>query len=236
MHASDIQRNLREIIRAPASWAWASAVITIQLSVESCGGIAALGWWFQNFGLNREAFLAGKIWQLMSHGMLHGSWWHAILNALMVLLVGSRIEQVAGPAAMVRCTAFGILAGGLSHLLLGTGLLVGLSGGCFALLLLLTTLSPQSRMFPLPLSGGSLGGGLLLAALFLALINPDARVPGLDWVGQALTVHGMDSWFEMGHACHFGGGIAGWLYGRWILRPRITLARLRNDRARRESG
>jgi hypothetical protein len=22
----------------------------------------------------------------------------------------------------------------------------------------------------------------------------------------------------MGHACHFGGGIAGWLYGRWLLR------------------
>ncbi len=222
-------------MHAPASWAWALAAIAIQLIVESCGGTAALGWWFQNFGLNREGFLAGKVWQLMSHGMLHGGWSHAALNALMVLLVGSRIEQVAGPAAMVRCTAFGILAGGLGHLLLGAGLLVGLSGGCFALLLLLTTLSPQSRMFPLPLSGGSLGGGLLLAALFLALINPDAGVPGLDSIGRALTDHGMDSWFEMGHACHFGGGIAGWIYGRWLLRPRVTLARLRSDRARRES-
>lgn len=210
-------------------------MIAIQLTVESCGGNETLRWWFYNFGLSREGFLAGKIWQLASHGMLHGGWWHATLNALMVLLVGSRIEQVAGPAAMVRCTAFGIMAGGSCHLLLGTGLLVGLSGGCFALLLLLTTLSPQSRMFPLPISGGSLGVGVLLAALFLALINPAAAVPGFVRVGSMLVAHGMSSWFEMGHACHFGGGVAGWIYGRWMLRPRVTLARLRSDRARRES-
>lgn len=235
MHASDIQRNLRDIFHAPASWAWALAVIIIHLIVESCGGTAALGWWFQNFGLSREGFLAGKIWQLMSHGLLHGGWVHAALNALMVLLVGSRIEQVAGASAMVKCTATGILAGGLCHLLLGTGLLVGLSGGCFALLLFLITLSPQSRMFPLPLSGRSLGGGILLSALLLALFNPAAGVPGFSTVGRWLADHGMSSWFEIGHACHFGGGIAGWIHGRWMLRPRVTLARLRSDRARRES-
>ncbi len=235
MHASDVWRNLRGILHAPASWAWALAAIAIQLIVEITGGTTTLGWWFENFGLSQKGFLAGKFWQLLSYGMLHGGWWHASLNALLVLLVGSRIEHVAGPAAMVKCTVFGILGGGLCHLLLGSGLLVGLSGGCFALVLLLTTLSPQSRMFPLPLSGRSLGGGLLLAALLLALINPDAEVPGFASVGRLLKDHGMGYWFKMGHACHFGGGIAGWLYGRWILRPRITLARLRNDRASRES-
>jgi hypothetical protein len=39
----------------------------------------------------------------------------------------------------------------------------------------------------------------------------------------------------MGHACHFGGGMAGWLFGRWLLRPRISLERLRRDRERREA-
>jgi membrane associated rhomboid family serine protease len=231
----DVRRSVSVILHAPASWAWALAVIGIQLSVETAGGVSNLRWWFENFGLSREGFLVGKIWQIFTYGMLHAGWWHAVLNALLVLLVGARIEHMGGAAAMMKCTVFGILAGGLSHLVLGSGLLAGLSGGCFALLLLLTTLSPQSRMFPLPLSGRSLGGGLLIAALLLALINPDAGVPGLASVGRKMTDHGMDSWFKIGHACHFGGCIAGWLHGCWVLRPRVTLARLHKDRARRES-
>jgi membrane associated rhomboid family serine protease len=231
----DLRRNLSVILHAPASWAWALALIVIQIVVESVGDDAFPSWLYGNFGLSRDGILAGKIWQLFSHGMLHGTWWHAVLNALLVLLVGSRIEHVAGPATMVKCTVFGILAGGLSHLVLGAGLLVGLSGGCFALLLLLTTLSPQSRMFPLPLSGRSLGGGLVLAALLLALMNPAAGIPGFSAAGQQMVKHGMGSWFEIGHACHFGGAVAGWIHGRWILRPRVTLDRLRRDRARRES-
>jgi membrane associated rhomboid family serine protease len=44
------------------------------------------------------------------------------------------------------------------------------------------------------------------------------------------------SWiFEIGHACHLGGGLAGWLMGLWILRPRITLEELQKERARREA-
>ena len=91
------------------------------------------------------------------------------------------------------------------------------------------------RMMPLPVSGRSLGLGVLIAELSLALINPALDLPGFSRLGNALVNHGMGSWFEMGHACHFGGGMAGWLYGRWLLRPRITLKRLRADRIRREA-
>jgi membrane associated rhomboid family serine protease len=235
-HVSDLRRHLPVIRRARASWAWALAVLGIQWLAGISGGAASRIWWFENFGLSRDGILAGKIWQIFSHGLVHGAWWHASLNALLVLLAGSRIEHVAGPAAMVKCTASGILAGGVLHLVLGSGLLVGLSGGCFALLLLLTTLSPESRMFPMPVSGRSLGAGLVLAALMLALINPDAEVPGFSAIGSGLVKHGMGSWFQIGHACHFGGGMAGWIYGRWILRPRVTLARLRSERAKRDPG
>lgn len=236
MRASDLCKNLRDILHAPASWAWAAAAVGIQTGVVALVGTAGIGAWFEILGLSREGFLSGKIWQILTHGMLHGGWWHAGLNALFVLLVGSRIEHMAGHAAMARCVLFGILGGGICHLLLGTGLLVGLSGGFFALLLLLTTLSPQSRMMPIPVSGRSLGAGLVLAALILALINPDLGLPGFSALGRALVDHGMGSWFQVGHACHLGGGLAGWLYGRWILRPRVTLARLRRDRELREKG
>ena len=231
---SNAGRNLHQILHSPVSWGWAIAVMTIQAWVSSQGGIEVLGGWFENLGLSREGFSSGKIWQILSYGMLHGAWWHAGVNALFVLVIGSRIEHVAGRAAMMRVMVAGVLGGGAGHLLLGSGLLVGLSGACLALLLLQVTLSPQSRMMPLPVSGKILGIGILVTALALTLINPQLGVPGLSDVGQMLVNHGLGGWFQMGHACHFGGGLAGWLYGCWILRPRVTLKTLRRDRARRE--
>ncbi len=241
MHSSggplaNAARNLRQILHSPASWFWALLVAGIHGAVELGGGPAALGWWFERFGLSREGFSQGEIWQVFSYGFLHGAWWHVGVNALFVLVIGSRIEHMAGWQVMMRVMVAGILGGGLGHLLMGSGLLVGLSGGCVALLLLLTTLSPQSRMFPLLLSGRSLGMGMLLGELAFALINPALGLPGLSSAGRALAGHGLGAWFQIGHACHFGGGLAGWILGRWLLRPRISLARLRRDRLRREGG
>lgn len=196
--------------------------------------------WYEWLGLSREGILSGKIWQLFTYGLLHGSWWHACLNTLFLLLVGSRIEHVAGPVILMKTTVFGILGGGLGHLTLAPGssgspLLVGLSGGCLAVLILLTTLSPQSRMTPIPVSGRSLGLGILAAELTFALMNPDLKMPGFSGMGNWMVSHGMGGWFGVSHACHFGGGIAGLLFGRWLLRPRVSLASLRRDRERRES-
>jgi membrane associated rhomboid family serine protease len=226
---------MSRILHAPASWAWVAAAIGIHLCVVSPDGPEAAGWWFENLGLSRDGFLAGKIWQVFSYGFLHGSWWHVGLNTLFILVIGSRIEHMAGRAVMMWVTAAGILAGGACHLVFGAGLIVGMSGGCLALLLLLTTLSPQSRMFPIPVSGKSLGLGILLAELILALINPALDLPVFSMAGRAMVKHGMGAWFHIGHACHFGGGMAGWICGRWILRPRVTLESLRRERARREA-
>jgi membrane associated rhomboid family serine protease len=232
---SNAGRNVVQVFHAPASWAWVAVILGIQTLVVIKGGPAVLGSWFENFGLSREGFLSGKVWQVFSYSLLHGGWWHVGLNSLFVLLIGSRIEHMAGSLAVLRTLLAGVLGGGVSHLLLGAGLLAGCSGGCLALLLLLTTLSPQSRMFPLPVSGKNLGLGILLAELFLALVNPALGLPGLAGIGGMLANHGMASWFQVGHACHFGGGLAGWVYGRWILRPRVTLERLRRERAQREA-
>ncbi|MEO5713208.1 MAG: rhomboid family intramembrane serine protease [Luteolibacter sp.] len=228
---------------SPASWSVAGIILVIHLCVTLAGGPLRQPAWsfYETMGLTREGVLSGRIWQICTYGLLHGSWWHVSLNALFVLLVGSRIEYMAGRGAMLRTVLLGVLGGGAGHLLLAAGghrapLLVGFSGGCVALLLLLTTLSPQSRMMPLPVSGKSLGLGILAAELLLALANPALDLPGFSNAGNWLVGHGLASWFDMGHACHFGGGVAGWLYGRWLLRPRITLKRLRADRKRREAN
>lgn len=227
--------NIAQIFRSPVSWASVVVVLGIQLIVDLGGGPDALTPIFMNLGLSREGFLSGKIWQIVSYGFLHGGWWHAGLNALLILLIGSRIEYIAGRAVLLLALFAGILGGGTCHLLLGSGLLVGISGGFIALLLLLTTLSRESRMFPLPISGKSLGFGILLAALLLTLVNPSLKLPGMGGIGKYLIEQGFDPLFHIGHACHLGGGLAGWLCGRWILRPRVTLERLRRERSRREA-
>jgi membrane associated rhomboid family serine protease len=238
---SNARRNLSQLGQSPVSWAWVAAILGIAALVAAVGGPDRQpAWsWYEWLGLSREGILSGKIWQIFTYGFLHGPWWHAGLNALFLLLIGSRIEHMAGRTVLVKAVVFGILGGALGHLALAPGsagspLLVGMSGGCVGLLILLTTLSPQSRMMPIPISGKSLGLGILTAELILALANPDAGTPGFSALGKWMGAHGMAGWFDIGHACHFGGGIACWLYGRWLLRPRVTLMGLRRDRERRE--
>lgn len=240
---STITRNLHRPWCAPIAWAWAGLILVIQGGVALVGGPhqQPAGSWFVTLGLSHEGIYAGKLWQIFTYGLLHGGWLHAGMNAAFVILIGSRIEHVAGRPVLMKAIIFGIVGGGLCHLLLapgrvGAGLLVGLSGGGTALLLLLTTLSPQSRMLPLPISARSLGLGVLAAELILASIDPGLRIPGLSSLGRGLAEHGLGSWFQIGHACHFGGGITGWLLGRWLLRQRITLKRLRRNRERREAS
>lgn len=239
---SNLGRNLSQLGHSPVSWVLVVVILAIKSWVMAVGGPHRQpAWsWYEWLGLSREGVFSGKIWQLFTYGFLHANWWHACLNALFLLLVGSRIEHMAGRATLVNATVFGILGGALGHLALAPGgaespLLVGLSGGCVGVLLVLTTLSPQSKMMPIPVSGKSLGLGILTAELILSLVNPALGIPGFSAVGNWMTDRGMSNWFDLGHACHFGGGVAGWLYGRWLLRPRVSLVRLRRDRERRES-
>ncbi len=240
---SNAVRNLRQLADSPVSWSFAGVVLGIHLIITFVGGQnqqPAWGW-YEFFGLSRDEFLSGKIWQILSYGFFHGGWIHVLLNAVFILLIGSRIEHMAGRPAVVKVILAGVIGGGIGHLIFATGaaatpLLVGISGGCMALLLFLTTLSPESRMMPIPLSGRSLGMGIISAELILTLIDPALGLPVLSRVGRVLVDQGLGAWFELGHACHVGGAITGWMLGRWLLRPRVTIKRLRRDRERREAN
>lgn len=232
---SNAARNLSQIGRSRACWLAVAVVLLVHLAVTVAGSGRSLNGVYGFWGLSREGVLAGGIWQLASHGLLHGSWFHLGLNGLFVLLIGSRIEHMMGSGVFGRTLVAGVLGGGAAHLVLGSGLLVGLSGGCMALLLMLTTLSPQSRMMPVPVSARSLGLGVMIAEMILTLINPGLDLPGFSEIGRLLVRLGCASWFDLGHACHVGGGVAGWLSARWVLRPRVSLEALRRARARREA-
>lgn len=215
-------------------------ILSIQAFVNERGGFDRFFRFYEEFGLTRSGVFSGKIWQLLSYGLLHGGMVHATTNALFVLLLGSTIEYVVGRGAVVKIMIAGILGGGIFHLLMAPNgadvrILVGWSGGCASLLLFIATVSPQSRMWPLPVSAQSLGMGVLLAELVLALVDPNLGLPGFSEIGKRLDGWGLGAWFSIAHACHFGGGLAGYFCGKWMLRPRITLDRLQRERARREA-
>ncbi len=232
---SDAARNLRQIGHSRATWLLVIVITAIQAGVSLLGGVDEMGSFYEALGLSRHGFISGKVWQIVTYGFLHGGWLHAGLNALFLLAIGSRIEHVIGWKAMLGSAFACVAGGGALHLLSSSGLLVGMSGGCVGLLLLLVTLSPQSRMFPLPVSGRSLGAGLLIAELLFVLMDPALGLSFASSAGRWFESHGWAGWFQVGHACHLAGGIVGWLCGLWILRPPVTLARLRRDRARREA-
>ncbi len=234
---SDLRHHLRQLRRSPAAWTLAILILVCEWLLAELGGYDSqpARHWFEVLGLSSRGFLAGEVWQVASYGLLHGGWWHAGLNAVFILLIGSRIEHMAGRRTMCIVVLAGVVAGGVFHLLIGSGLLVGISGGCMALLLFLTTVSPDSRMAPLQISGRSLGLGILMAAGILALADPAARIPGFSSLGNWIVENGWGAWFLMGHACHLGGGLAGWGVGRWMLRSRIMLKSLRRKRLRQEA-
>lgn len=221
---SNFTQRRRELAQAWVSWIWIFAILSVQIFVRPS--------WYGQFGLNSRPLQINQAWQILTHGLLHGGWCHAGMNAILILTLGSKVEWIMGRKVTLTAVLFGIFAGGISHLVLGApqSTLVGASGGCMCLLLLLTTLSPQSRAFPLPVSGKNLGRGVLLTALGLALIDPALHFPGFNHLGRKIVDSGQGSLFQMGHACHFGGGVAGWLMGRWLLRPGVSKASLRKAR------
>ena len=191
-------------------------------------------------GLARPNFLSGDFWQPLTYALIHADWLHLLLNGAAILLFGSKIEHIAGKRTIRFAAIAAALTGGFLFLLLSPDSspdpqrLVGSSAICFAFLTLLTTLSPDSRFFPFFVSGRSLGIGVILANLILALLNPDLPTGSLARLGTHLSENMFPGLFRISHACHLGGSLAGFFAGRFLLRPRVTIQSLRRDREKRE--
>ncbi len=226
-----------------APWLVVLCLAVVQGAVELAGGIPdpAIWKWYVALGLTGDGlFYHGRFWQVISYAWLHGGLAHLSINGLCIGIAGSQVDRMLGWKVFVSVCLAGILGGAAGHLSLASwsqdeAPLVGASGACMALLLLITTLSPESRMWPLPLSARNVGLGVFLAEAVLVVIDPSHGVAGFSAAGSWLVCRGMGSWFQIGHACHLGGCLAGWLSARWLLRPRWTLKKLRRERARLEA-
>ena len=99
-------------------------------------------------------------------------------------------------------------------------LLVGASGGISAMLLWMTTVAPEARAWPIPVTARNLGRGILASEAGFVIATWVAPGSGLDAVA---------------HACHLGGGLAGLWLGKRVFRPLVTREDLAKERARRET-
>lgn len=221
------------------------AMIAVQVVLAILGGFPAAAPVYEQFGLGREGMMTGKFWQLGTHALMHGNWLHLTTNVLMVWLVGGRVFHILGGRGFAKVFWGGVLVGSVLHLTLhpvqplGVGEisnapLVGASAGAMALLIALTQLSPNSKMWPIPVRGRNLGRGLLAGSFVLFLLTPGLGLPGFSAVGAWLVRGGEGSLFMMGHIYHLGGGLMGWFYVRRLLRRSVTLEQLREERAQRE--
>ena len=218
-------------------------IISIHWQVARAGGPDYMPDMFVQLGVTWSGFENGKIWQVISYALLHGNWFHLLMNVFMFWLIGGKVIHILGHRMWLKVVFFGILVGGLLHL--GTSAvvikngfqearLVGISGACYALLIALITLSPDSKMWPIPISGKNLGLGLILCELLLWLMMPDLGIPMLSQVGAKVIEYGGGGMFQISHACHFGGAMVGWWIARRMLAPSLSLEQLQEMRAKRE--
>ena len=202
-------------------------LLLLHLVLMFAGGMPELFWYYQNFGLSWGGITHGKVWQLLSYALLHGDWVHLVINLFILWFAGGRVLQMLGQRKSLEIITAGVLVGGLLHLLSGlllvTGYresyLVGISGACFALLLAMATLSAHTRLRFIPVSGKNLGLGLVIGEALLWLMHPDFGLPVLSLLGEQMVAWGGAELFEISHACHLGGALAGWCLARRVLTP-----------------
>ncbi len=244
-----LRRGLRQLRDAKATWSLVYFLILGQAG--PCvwdlivPGAEKLFLAQRSFGLTENAFLSGSFWQLLSYGLIHGNWPHLIANAACILLLGPKLEHIVPRKIFWLLALSSVIAGGACFMLLTPAelaipdidppILVGASAICFGFLVLLTTLSPESKFLPLFLSGKTIGLAIILANLTLALLNPDLPTGPLARWGKWISENGPAGLFQVSHACHLGGALAGYLCGKYLLRPRISLASLKRAREKREA-
>ena len=212
-------------------------LLLIYLPFHFTGGPSGpLFGWYQLLGLSRESFFQqGHIWGLFTHPLLHGNLSHWLTNAYLIYYFGGRIHDIFGEREVWRVAAWATLGGGVLHLLFQGSLpLVGASGVATGLLIALTTVSPDSKMFPLPVRASNLRNGIILGTVILLLMIPSLGIPVFGDLGERISERGGENLFLIGHACHLGGAIVGVLAMRKYFRKPITLAQLQQERAARE--
>ena len=215
------QRPAREPISVTA---WVVGVLVaffILTLIQESAGANFLGW-----AMLRES--APLVWQWLTYALLHNEFWHLLGNCLILWWTGAIVEREHGPRALLAVLASGTLFGALVWALTGlggdrSGLLVGISAGVYALMLvaLLDKLDHQITLllfFFLPVTL-KVRWLLIAITLFTVLGWAFAELPGRhtwpQWKG---------AWNDsIAHSAHLGGLLFGWLAFRRLNQTNLSV-------------
>lgn len=164
-----------------------------------------------------------RLWQWLTHALLHEGFWHLLGNGLVLWWTGATVEQEHGAGTFLKVLVGGALIGALAWYLTGLGgradgVLVGISAGVYALMLvaLLDKLDHQITLllfFFLPVTL-KVRWLLVVVSLFTLLGWAFSEFPGRhDWLGWK------PAWGDsIAHSAHLGGLLFGWLVWRYLNR------------------
>jgi membrane associated rhomboid family serine protease len=215
------QRPAREPISATA---WVVGVLVaffILGLIQESAGADLLGW-----AMLRES--APLAWQWLTHGLLHDGFWHLLGNCLILWWTGAIVEREHGPRVLLAILGAGTLFGAFAWALTGLGgdrggLLVGISAGVYALMLvaLLDKLEHQITLllfFFLPVTL-KVRWLLIAITLFTVLGWAFAELPGRHVWPQWHA-----AWNDsIAHSAHLGGLLFGWLAYRRLNQTNLTV-------------
>lgn len=155
-------------------------------------------------GLSPSGFLANfNIWQIVTYSLLHGDVTHLVLNALMLVVIGSELETVWGTVRFIRYYLASVIFAGFSYLMLQLIFwhpdslripLIGASGGVYGLLVAYGILFSERTL------------------LFMMLFPMKAKVfvwvlAGVEFLTTVFSPGG-----GMSGVAHLGGMLGGFLF------------------------
>ncbi|MFV0336698.1 MAG: rhomboid family intramembrane serine protease [Chthoniobacterales bacterium] len=175
-------------------------VCTIIFFFESAllafGGPLAEQNFFAVFALTYPGLAAGRLWTPITYMFLHGSLLHLLFNMVTLWFVGAEMERILGRSRFLLLYLSGGVVGGLLQVFfVSSSVLIGASGGVFAVLLGFTTMFPNV---------------LITALIFFVLpLRVRARQLGFFLLGFAILSELLGIMPGVGHLAHIGGGLVG---------------------------
>ena len=157
---------------------------------------------FSMYALSSGGLSAGRWWQFLTHAFLHGNLLHLVVNMVGLWVPGRIVERVMGTSRFLALYFISAIAGGVAQMLLSgsNAMLLGASGAVCGTILAFTTIFPEAQrvfliffILPLRLRAKYLGWGITLSSFLFLALNFE------PWIG---------------HAAHFGGCVAGYLFTR----------------------
>lgn len=162
-------------------------------------------------GLSPARIEAGHVWTLITYAFLHGNILHVVGVLLGLYFLGRELLPLLGPRRFLGLFGVAIMVGGLLWTATNwnsNALLLGASGGVFALLIVFACFYPNQQMT------------LLLFFILPVTVKPKylaLTVVLIDLCGFVFyEIMGARSPFGFAHSAHLGGMAVGWFYFRYV--------------------